>query len=122
MSKETEMQDTDLEDLFATARQQPVTVSPDLMARVLADADSWQPAAATLPSRARKPRLFAGFMAAIGGVGGLAGLSSAAIAGVWIGFAQPIALSSVTDAFLAGGTAAETVDILPSFDDFLSEG
>lgn len=120
------MNDRDLDDLFASAQQQPVSVSADLMARVLGDADAHQPLAETRPSRKQQLGFFAGLLAAIGGAGGLAGLSTAALAGVWIGFAQPMALTSVTETFLAtqGGTetTSELVDILPGFDDFLSEG
>jgi hypothetical protein len=116
------MQDRDLDDLFATARQQPMTVSADLMARVLSDAEAEQRPLAALSPRKSWTSHFAGFLAAVGGVGGLAGLSTAAMAGIWIGFAQPTALTSVTDVFLAGEAVAETVDVLPGFDDFLSEG
>ena len=91
------MQDSDLDDLFAIARQQRQAVTVDLMTRTLADADVLQPGTTASAVAARGPRL--GFVtalwAAIGGAGGLAGLSTAALAGVWIGFAQPAALASV---------------------------
>lgn len=116
------MRDSDLDDLFGAARQQPVTVSADLMARVLSDAEALQPRTTT--SRRAKPAggFWAGIFAAIGGAGGLAGLSTAALAGIWIGFAQPLDLSTVTDAIWADETVAGSVNILPGFDDFLSEG
>lgn len=118
------MQDSDLDDLFGAARA-PVAVPAALMARVLADADAVQPVARTLMRR--RPRLMTGLLAAIGGIGGLAGLSTAAMAGVWLGFAQPAALTAVTDSFLTdtfmtGNMVTETVNILPGFDDFLDEG
>ena len=116
------MQDSDLDDLFEAARQQPVSVSAALMAQVLADADAQQLPAPALPNRKRRIGLISGLLAAIGGFAGLAGLSTAAMAGVWIGFVQPSALATVTDAFLTGETTTETVNILPGFDDFLSEG
>jgi hypothetical protein len=122
MRKEAEMQDSDLDDLFATARQQPAAVSAELMARVLSDADDLQPRAEALPARKGRVGFWAGLMAAIGGAGGVVGLSTAAMAGVWIGFAQPNALTAVTDRFLPDETVSGPVDVLPGFDDFLSEG
>lgn len=116
------MQDSDLDDLFATARQQPAGVSAALMARVLSDADDLQPRNDALPARKGRAGFWAGFVAAIGGAGGVVGLSTAAMAGVWIGFAQPNALTTVTDRFLPDETVSGTVDVLPGFDDFLSEG
>jgi hypothetical protein len=122
MRKEAEMQDSDLDDLFGVARRQPLAVSADLMARVLRDADTLQPTGSDLPNRKRRASFLTGLLAAIGGIGGLAGLSTAAMAGVWIGFADPTTLTTVTDAFAASETVAETVSILPDIDDFLSEG
>lgn len=118
MRKEADMQDSDLDDLFGQARQ-PVAVPAALMARVLSDADALQPVA---PVRPRKARLWQGLWAGIGGFGGLAGLSTAAMAGLWIGFAQPTALVAVTDAFLPVHVVAEAYNILPGFDEFLDEG
>jgi hypothetical protein len=122
MRKEADMTNSDLDELFGAARQQPISVSADLMARVLADADALQPIGATLPSRKRRVGALTGLLAAIGGIGGLVGLSTAAMAGVWIGFAEPTALTSVTDVFVTSQTATETVNVLPGFDDFLYEG
>lgn len=116
------MQDRDLDDLFAAARQKPAAVSAELMARVLSDADDLQPSAETLPARKGRIGFWAEILAAIGGAGGVVGLSAAALAGVWIGFAQPNGFSTVTDQFLPDEMVLGTVDVLPGFDDFLSEG
>lgn len=116
------MQDSDLDDLFGQARQ-PVAVPAALMARVLSDADALQPVATVRPGKSGVlAGLWQGFWAGIGGFGGLAGLSTAAMAGLWIGFAQPTALVAVTDAFLPVDVGAETYNILPGFDEFLDEG
>jgi len=112
------MQDSDLDDLFGQARE-PALVPTALMARVLADANALQPVTATRPQQTGG---LAGLWAGIGGFGGFAGLSTAAMAGLWIGFAQPTALVAVTDAFLPTDVVAETYSILPGFDDFLDEG
>lgn len=124
------MRDSDLDDLFATARSAArgtaQTVPADLMARVMADAEAVQ-RTADQPlagrQRAAKPTGFwAGLVAAIGGGPALAGLSTATLAGLWIGFAQPVAITSVTDVFLASSAVTETLDVMPAFDDFQTEG
>ncbi|WP_022702679.1 hypothetical protein [Pseudorhodobacter ferrugineus] len=115
------MQDSDLDDLFGAARA-PVAVPSALMARVLADADAMQFSGRPVVRVSRGTGLWAGFWAAIGGVAGVAGLSTAAVAGVWIGFAQPTALTAVTDAFLTGDLVTDTFDVFPDFDAFLVEG
>lgn len=119
------MTNSDLDDLFSTVRQQPATVSDGLMARVLEDALAYQPAPAVMAKRKRSQGFFQGLFAAIGGAGGLAGLSTAAIAGVWFGFAQPAALTTVTDSIWgteATAISTDTVNILPGLDDYLIEG
>jgi hypothetical protein len=115
------MQELDLEDFFSTARRQTVDAPPDLMTRVLLDAQAVQPRAKT-PVSAPRPGFWAQLLAGIGGAPALAGLSTAMLAGLWIGFAQPVALSNVTDVFLAGSTVIEPLDVIPAFDDFVTEG
>jgi hypothetical protein len=115
------MQDHDLDDLFASARVGQ-DVPPALMARVLADADAVQPDLAPWPvANVARPGFWAAILAAIGGARGVAGLSTAALAGLWIGFVQPSGLGSLTDALLPA-LGGEVVDVLPVFDDFPSEG
>jgi hypothetical protein len=123
MRKEADMNDSDLDDIFAEARVTMAGPSPDLMARVLADAEAHQPATPGLRRAVPPPRqgLWAAMMAAIGGGAALAGLSTATVAGLWIGFAQPTTLLNVTDSFLPTETL-ESVDLLPSFDTILTEG
>jgi hypothetical protein len=125
MRKEAEMTKNDLDDLFAAMRQQPATVSDGLMARVLEDAATNQPALAVMAKPKRSQGFLAGLLAAIGGAGGLAGLSTAAIAGVWFGFAQPAALTTVTDSIWgseASTISTDSVNIMPGLDDYLIEG
>ncbi|NAZ37202.1 hypothetical protein [Rubellimicrobium sp. CFH 75288] len=99
--------DDDLEALFAEARRAPSSVSPELMARVLADA------AAAMP----RPRLAGGPAAAgigeppgwwplLGGWPAMAGLAAAALAGFWIGVAQPLP-AVLFDSLAEAGHAVE---------------
>ncbi len=107
-----------LEAYFAAARAVPAGVPDDLMARVLADA------AAEIPVRAGRPApvapqtvaresLWSQLVAALGGRGALAGMAAAGLAGVWIGFAQPVMLPFAPD--------AGTVDLFPSDLDLLGD-
>ena len=122
----------DMEDLFAEARGRAAAASPDLLARVLADAYVTQDAhgaqddraaAWVQPARPAAPRrLWAWFSGVLGGSAALAGLASAAAAGFMIGVFQPPILSGVTSTFWSQQTPLEVVELIPSLDGWLSEG
>lgn len=101
----------DLDGLFAQAASQAPVPSASLLARIEADAQAMQPRPAAAVRVAAKPRGW-GFLLAdvLGGTRGMAGLTLAAASGLWIGVAQPAALSSWTD-YLDGAAAME---LLPS--------
>lgn len=115
--RDPHLSDAALEALFATARAAPVPVPDALMARVLADAERLQPA----PPAPARSRAGGGWWAALfgapGGRGTAAGLVAAGLAGVWIGFVQPVDLSNG----LLGAASAETLDLYPADLDTLSE-
>lgn len=92
------------------------------MTRVLADAAVEQPRATVRPVPA--PGFWRSLLAALGGGGALAALSTAMLAGVWLGFAQPGAMDRVTEALLPPDTIieVETVDVTAGFDESLTEG
>ncbi|WP_072793703.1 hypothetical protein [Cognatishimia maritima] len=77
--------DDALDALFAEAADFAPTPSDALMARVLADAEAFQPAAAE-PMARRSQRSWRVFLDVIGGWQGAGGLVAATLAGVWIGF------------------------------------
>lgn len=111
-----------LEDLFAAMREERVPPSDALMARVLADAMAHQPRPDLQP--ALKPGQGSAAVAAagqglwrrlaglFGGAGALAGMGTAAVAGLFIGFVQPVGLGVLEEAVL--GTPLETVELIPS--------
>lgn len=105
----------DVEDLFALAREGRMEPSAALMERVLADAMAAQPKPLA-PFQAGRQRRgwFAALADALGGSGGLAGVGGAALAGLFLGFVQPVAVSDVTDAVL--GAPAAAVELMPSAD------
>lgn len=109
------------------ARPQPTDA---LMARIMADARAEQPRLQSFatPRRGAQPGAWQRILAAFGGLGGLGGLSTAALVGLWIGIATPWPLAGVLDglpaAVLGGADEADTLvaEMLPEFDDFLTEG
>lgn len=110
----------ELDDFFTTARGAGPVPSEALVARVLADADAAQPrvAAVASASASRWRRWLMAIPAAVGGGAVATGLASAAVAGVFIGYAGP-----VTSDWLAGAVSGgEDVQMIAASDLFLEEG
>ncbi len=132
MKKGVEM--SEMDDLFAEARARPHSVSQALQARVLADALRLQPRVFARPAARGfwapgfwAPGLWArvsgllGGLGVLAGPGMLAGMTTAAVAGVYLGFAQPGAIAGFSVAWLADAPL-EAVELLPGMDGFLSGG
>ena len=127
------MRDSDLDDLFAEARTRAPAFSDALMARVMADAAAHQPRPVA-PSRAvsppPRPSWWSTWLAGLrGGALAGAGMVTATLAGVWIGFAQPAPMVTVTDALwqttvqqIDTVDLQPSLDLIPSLDDFMAEG
>ncbi|MEZ5911536.1 MAG: dihydroorotate dehydrogenase [Paracoccaceae bacterium] len=105
---------------FAAARAEMPVIPAVLRDRILHDAAALQPRPAAR-ERAAQPvavrDLGARFSELIGGWFGAAGLASAALAGIWLGYADP----GLIDAF-GGPSAAASVDLMADFGDLLLEG
>lgn len=124
--------DGDLEVFFQAAREVAAEPSPDLMARVLADAYAEQDAAAIAtgadtagaPAETPRPprRRIAGLLEAIGGWPAVAGLAAATLAGVWIGYNPPAALDNLSLDLLDSGYALTMDSSLPGIDYLLADG
>lgn len=99
----------DLDDLFSLARREEP--GPALLARVLADAEAAQRRA--VPERRSRWRVL---RVLLGGVGATAGMATAALAGVWIGMAEPAPVAAMADMLMT-----ETVDVLPAYELFAEE-
>ncbi|GHC54513.1 dihydroorotate dehydrogenase [Neogemmobacter tilapiae] len=113
------MTDKELDALFSEARIAKADPSVDFMARMLDQAYAAQPVA-VVPQRAVVVQK-SGWRSWL--VGWPAGLTTAALSGLWLGFAGP----GVAD--VAGGLglveAAQTVEMFPGYDTadvILSEG
>lgn len=122
----------DLDTLLRNRAQDtgaPMPVPDALMARILADAAREQPQpakpalAALAAQRKVSARMTFGQIIAdlFGGTGVLAGLATAACAGVYLGLAQPAAISDVTLALLGASSAVDQLDFMPSIDTVLTE-
>ena len=78
-----------LDDLFAAARNDSrATPSPDLLARVLSEAEGLQVAEPVPSAPPLRPSLWAALVAAVGGWPALSGVAMAGVAGVWLGVAS----------------------------------
>ena len=113
------MQDDDhnLDSLFAAARAETAVPTASLTARVLADAEGlWaQPKAVAAP---RKPGILQALSGLFGGSGALAGMATATVAGLYIGYAQPVETGFVT---LVLGTETADIELMPGLDALLEE-
>ena len=116
--------DAELDTFFAQARSSTPEPSPDLMARILADALEAQPAPPLPPVPAR-PAYNGGMSElwdALGGWPAAASLVTATVAGIWIGISPPDAVSTVTETFGLSEIALLETDDSFMLDSFLEDG
>lgn len=120
MTKHDDDLGLDLDELFADAKAKRPAVDERLTARIIADAQSNQPGEVgfTLQHRTQGP--FARLLEALGGWPALGGLVTAAVTGIYIGFAQPSFLTGAGEDLSEPGFA--TSSFLPGDDMFFEEG
>lgn len=112
--------DIALDAFFSAGRAHPAAPPAALFERIAADAEAVLAEARDGAARdGRAPRgaggLLAGLAAALGGWPAVAGLASAAVAGLWIGAAQPSLLTGVAGWPAATGTdPAATAETVPA--------
>lgn len=123
------MDDEDLNLLFDAARAEAPVPSADLLSRIMADADAMQPVPQAVPEPAPKTGWFTRLVDGVGGWPALAGLATATVAGVWLGYAAPGQIGTLTETVWstqAAGTGSngyDVVDMFPSFEGiFVEEG
>lgn len=123
--------DQELEAFFNALRDEPADASPDLLARILADAYDAQDArsagmAAPVAEIGKPERkgLFGRLLESIGGWPAAAGLASAIVAGIWIGYNPPVLLDDLTLAFLDSSYdyGLSIGAAMPAYDDLLADG
>lgn len=100
-----------LDDVFRAARDAPMEPSPELLARVLADAEAVGAALRPVRNQAGPPRAdrLRDVFRALGGWPAMTGLAAATVAGIWIGLSPPAGLQ----AGLSAPDAAYIVDLAP---------
>ncbi|MFV0359056.1 hypothetical protein [Tropicimonas sp.] len=116
-----------LEAFFGAARDEAETPSPDLLARVLADAYDTQQAsgrAETPPVPAHAPRRLhlAGMLRGLGGWPALAGLVGVAFVGLWIGYNPPVSLDALSVAVFDQSHGLTLDSSLPDYEYLLADG
>lgn len=125
MTDDKEMTDAELDRLFAEASDAGAVPSADLLARVMADADAVadaRDAPQTPPAPVRRGWLES-LLGVIGGWPAMAGLATATVAGVWIGYSPPEAVSGFAEDYLSGSVLTYDLgDYLPSYDMISDEG
>lgn len=114
MTEHSKEQDFGLDAFFDAARNQPPMPSGDFMARIMADAEAVQAGfGAVAPVVADRPGVWASLSALFGGLVGVGGMATAALAGVWIGFAGVGGI----DAYWPGAASEAglaSVDLMPA--------
>jgi len=121
MTDKSMLSDVELDSLFGAARAHPAMGEPDLMARVLADAEAVQPRGPARRARMSKPPFWQQLVAVLGGWPAVAGLASATVAGVWIGASNPTLLDAGLNPFSTNADAQYLSDLTSEFDYDLSE-
>ncbi|MCK8463870.1 hypothetical protein MUY35_08425 [Aliiroseovarius sp. S1339] len=101
------LDDTALDAFFDAARSDIAAPSDALVSAILADAEAHQPQCGSHAGTAVDPGASRGFwadlVAAVGGWPSLAGMATATVAGVWIGFAAPIQLETMSGGLILTG-------------------
>jgi hypothetical protein len=110
---------SDLDDLFAQARQSSPPPSAKLAARVMADAEVTQ-ARGRQRSAPARPGLLAFVVRIFGGAGALTGGLTAGVVGLALGYLQPDSLPGLSD-LLLGAPSSEQMDLMPGIDTLFSE-
>lgn len=128
--------DAVLAQFFSAGLAQSADRDDALMARILDAglAEQAAIAAARHPKAARPaavaptaPRGSGSWFGSLGGWGAVTGLATATVAGIWLGFSPPTGLAGLADGVLGTslsgtGDTIDQVDLLPTFESYLTEG
>ena len=123
----TMLDDAALDAFFVAGRANAPEPGAELMARIMADADAEidARAAASAPAGRRRQGRWAALLGGIGGWPALASMATAAVAGIWMGFASPDQINTLAGGLLLPDTAVsetsyELEDLLPGYSGFES--
>ncbi|SMR71450.1 hypothetical protein SAMN04488030_0967 [Aliiroseovarius halocynthiae] len=99
----TQLDDDDLELFFEAARRDAPKPSEAFLSAIMADAQTQLPNVQTKPATLQKQGWLGSILSAIGGWPAAAGLATATVAGVWIGFTQPVQLETLSGGLVLAG-------------------
>ncbi len=119
MADRKDLNESELDDLFAAAQGAAPAPSKALLMRIAGDADVIASERAAPP--VRRASLWSRAVAAIGGWPSVAGLAAAGIGGLAIGITSPEALDTATGGYLTA-SAYDAADFLPGYADLLGDG
>ncbi len=115
----------DLDALLEQEGKVPVQPSDGLMSRIIQDADQLADQHNTTLVRHSTPNT-GGFwhriLAGLGGWPAFAGLATATVAGIWIGYASPVSVGSLSSGLILSDASYALEDFMPVFSDFQEEG
>lgn len=100
------LRDNELELFFQAARNQEVAPSADVFNAIIADAEAQLSAVENLPAVGRGSQesgWLRSIFSAIGGWPAAASLVTATVAGLWIGFTQPVQLETLSGGLMLTG-------------------
>jgi len=100
--KMTKDNSTELEEVFARIKDEPVVVRDALLDRIMMDADTvlgQRAESALVVDVAPRQGIGAMLLDAIGGWASFGGLAAATVGGVWIGVSPPDALNTLSATF-----------------------
>ena len=110
------LDDQMLDAFFDAARSEVTEPSTGLVSAILADAAAHQPGAAGRGvsdgrDTRQQPNVWSRITSAIGGWPALAGMATATLAGVWIGFAAPTQLETLSGGLVLSGEYATNEEV-----------
>ncbi|WP_166416654.1 hypothetical protein [Cochlodiniinecator piscidefendens] len=112
---------TDLDALFAEAREADVIGADALVERVLLDAETVQDSFSNLEIPPVKHQRRSLFML-LGGWPGFASFATATVAGVWIGFGGVETVQTLSESYFSAMQTEDAADFLSGYDAMLLEG
>ena len=121
------LEDFELEDMFAAARSSHMEPTPDLMARIMADAEEVAAGNVQAPqpdpsSNLRSTGFLGQLLAAIGGWPAMAGLATAGVTGLVIGLGSAETLDGLASDYLNVTAEIGLDGLVPSYTGLLDEG
>ncbi|MEE9426778.1 MAG: hypothetical protein V3V25_01400 [Paracoccaceae bacterium] len=125
MTDNNAFEQIDLDALLEQESKVVVQPSEQLMSRIIQDADHTADQLNSTLIRRTTPDTGGFWRRILLGLGGwptFAGLTTATLAGIWIGYASPDSVSTLSSGLIISDASYELADFMPVFSDFQEEG